>query len=76
MALNRMERAWNADEMSGVKPYYLDLIQFRNISNEIADTFDIYHESPQLLVIKDDKCIYHSSHMGINYNELLKKVDL
>lgn len=46
--------------------YYLDLLQFRSVSNEIASRYNITHESPQLLVIKDGDCIYHASHSDVS----------
>ncbi len=70
MALNRLERSWNASEMEAVTPYFLDLIAHRSLSNQIASTFGVEHESPQVLVIEKGDCIYHASHMGINYQEL------
>lgn len=71
-ALNRLERNWN-DEKDAVKikPFYLDLIAHRDISNGIAQKWNIEHESPQVLVIENGKCTYHNSHMGIDYNELM-----
>lgn len=72
MALGRLERSWNEAEMQGLKPYYLDLIAYRPISNQIAERFGIQHESPQVLVIEKGECIYTASHMGINYQELKK----
>ncbi|MGB0521935.1 MAG: bacillithiol system redox-active protein YtxJ [Flammeovirgaceae bacterium] len=70
MALNRMERAWNESEMQGLTPYFLDLIAYRPISNKVAADFGVQHESPQVLVIENGECIYNTSHMGINYQEL------
>ncbi|MFY0627950.1 MAG: bacillithiol system redox-active protein YtxJ [Reichenbachiella sp.] len=70
MALNRLERSWNPEELEGLKIYYLDLIQHRDISNQIAHDFDVPHESPQVLIISDEKCVYHNSHMGISYHEV------
>ena len=69
-ALNRLERSWGKNEMENVEPYYLDLITYRNISNKIAELFGVQHQSPQVLVIKDGKCIYHESHLGIQYDEV------
>ncbi|MBL7857299.1 MAG: bacillithiol system redox-active protein YtxJ [Cyclobacteriaceae bacterium] len=69
-ALDRLERHWNNDEMAVVKPYYLDLISYRSLSDEIARFFDIEHESPQIIVIKNKKAIYDSSHMAINYTAI------
>ncbi|MEQ9288789.1 MAG: bacillithiol system redox-active protein YtxJ [Cyclobacteriaceae bacterium] len=70
MALNRLERSWNAQEMEGTTIYFLDLIAHRDISNEIAQLFDVQHESPQVLLISGGECVYHASHMGISYREL------
>lgn len=75
MALDRLERSWDDSAMENkVTPYFLDLIQHRDISAAIADKFGIAHESPQLLVIDQGECSYHASHMGINYRELQGKV--
>ena len=57
-------------EDSALKPYFLDLIAFRNISDEIASRFDIKHESPQIIVIKDGKAIGHASHRDIFFFDL------
>ena len=46
--------------------HYLDLLNHRDISNVIAERFDIQHQSPQLIVIKKGKAIAHASHEGIN----------
>lgn len=45
-----------------VNMYYLDLITYRDISNEIASRFNVIHESPQLLVIKNGKAVADASH--------------
>jgi bacillithiol system protein YtxJ len=65
-----LERAWKDNEMTVVKPYLLDLLANRNISNHIVDVFGITHESPQILLIADGKCIYHNSHNAISYQEI------
>lgn len=69
-ALNRIERKWDAEEMKEVKPYYLDIIAYRDISQQIEKQFGVQHESPQLLVIKNGKCVFALSHMGITYDAL------
>ena len=46
--------------------YYLDLIAYREVSNAVAHTFNVVHESPQLLVIKNGNVVKHESHGGIN----------
>lgn len=74
MALSRLERAWKEEDNSKIEPYYLDLIEYRPISNQIAQEFNVMHESPQVLVIKDGKCLHTNSHSGINYFEILEAV--
>ena len=46
--------------------YYLDLISYRAISNSIALHYQVKHESPQLLFIKDGDCIYNASHSEVS----------
>lgn len=55
-----------------VKPYFLDLIAYREISNEIAELFQVHHESPQLLLIKDGECVLDQSHGDISIEETLE----
>jgi bacillithiol system protein YtxJ len=74
MALNWFERSWNSDEMGEAEPWYLDLIQFRPVSAQIATEFNVQHESPQLLLIEGGKCTYHRSHSNISYKELKKQL--
>ena len=61
--INRFEHDYDLDD--SVDLYYLDLLSFRDISNEIASRFQVWHESPQLLVIKDGHVVHHASHGGI-----------
>ena len=72
VTLDRLEREWDDAEITGLKPYFLDLITYRSLSNQVADDFGIMHESPQVLVIDKGACIYHTSHLGINYSDLKK----
>jgi bacillithiol system protein YtxJ len=55
-----------------VKPYFLDLIANRDISSQIAEIFNVHHESPQLLVIKNGECILDQSHSDISIEEALE----
>ncbi|WP_298143563.1 bacillithiol system redox-active protein YtxJ [Flavobacterium sp.] len=45
---------------------YLDLLQYRSISNHIAEKYGIQHESPQLLVVTNGKVVYSASHSSID----------
>ena len=51
--------------------YYLDLITYRDISNTIAEMWKVKHESPQLLIIQGDKCLYHASHSDIEMRDVI-----
>jgi bacillithiol system protein YtxJ len=64
MALKQFENEFDLQDK--LTPYFLDLIAHRDISNEIANRFNVYHESPQLILIKDGKAIYDASHSGID----------
>jgi bacillithiol system protein YtxJ len=46
----------------------------RSISNEIAARTGIRHESPQAIVLKDGKPVYHASHYDITSNEVNEKL--
>jgi bacillithiol system protein YtxJ len=74
MALNRFESNFNliADK---VDAYYLDLIAFRDVSNEIANKFNVFHQSPQILLIKNGECLYDASHNSIRVDSILKTLD-
>jgi bacillithiol system protein YtxJ len=69
VALNRLERAWDANN-DKIPTYFLDLIQHRSISEKIAQKYAIQHESPQILVIKNGKCIYSASHSSISVSDI------
>jgi len=46
--------------------YYLDLLNYRDVSSEVGYKFQIMHESPQMLVIKNGTVVAHASHGAIN----------
>lgn len=65
MALKNFEKEYTIDE-GKLKPYFLDLLEHRDVSNEIASRFDVQHQSPQLILIKNGKAVYNSSHSDID----------
>lgn len=70
MAKRRFELDW--DQLPQDLPlYFLDLIKYREVSGKIAEDFQVHHESPQLLLIKDGECILDQSHGGISVEETL-----
>lgn len=42
----------------------------RAVSNEIASRTGIRHESPQAIVLKDGKPVYHASHYDVTAEEI------
>jgi len=68
LALNRIESNDNKKVINHC--YFLDLLSYRDISNKIAKDFNVTHESPQVLVIKNEKCIYHASHYNISWDNM------
>ena len=73
MALNRL-KSLTEEFYQKADFYYLDLIAYRNISNAIAEDFHVFHESPQVIVIKDGEAIFDASHMEITTDSLLSEL--
>jgi bacillithiol system protein YtxJ len=74
MVWDRLKRNWKKEDNNRLTPYYLDLITHRDLSDLIAKEFGVYHESPQVIIVKDGQATYDNSHMGINYQEILNQV--
>ena len=74
MVLRMFESDYDIDENEPIDLYFLDLIAYRDISNEIAERFNVRHESPQLIVIKNREVVHHSSHQAISANKLKELV--
>ena len=62
MIKDRVERGVPTQHMP---VYYLDLLEYREISNSIAVRFNVQHESPQLLVLRNGVCTAHGSHNSV-----------
>ena len=73
MALKQFENEYDLSD-NEVTTYFLDLIAFRDISNEIASRFEVVHQSPQLLLIVGGKSVYDVSHSAIDADELKSKI--
>lgn len=73
MALSRLENYWDIEEGS-VIPVYLDLIEYRSVSNKIAADLDVRHQSPQVLIVKNGACVYHASHSEILAEEIKRNI--
>jgi bacillithiol system protein YtxJ len=73
MAKRRFELDWE-DLPADMPLYFLDLIRYRDISNQVAQIFQVHHESPQLLLIKDGECILDQSHGSISVEEAIGEI--
>ena len=73
MARNRLE---TSIQPADIDFYFLDLIKFRSLSDTIATKFAVYHESPQVLLIKNLECVYAESHGGIQMKEIIEQIQM
>jgi len=73
MAKRRFEMDWSVIP-EDTSLYFLDLISYRDISAQIAETFHVNHESPQILLIKDGDCILDASHSDISADEVAEVI--
>jgi bacillithiol system protein YtxJ len=69
MVLNQFESSYDFYE-NDFDLYFLDLISYRQVSNEVGYRFQVLHESPQLLVVKKGLTVAHASHGQINEVDL------
>lgn len=69
MVLKQFEEDYDLKEEE-VKLYFLDLLNHRDISNQIASKFNVPHESPQLIIIKNGKAVYDASHSQVKADSI------
>ena len=68
MAKNLFESEWNLTD-----PVHLvNVVESRAASNAVASTFNVHHESPQVLVIQNGISIYDNSHSLIDAADIIK----
>lgn len=72
MVMNQFVAAYDVD--ANVDLYYLDLLSYRDVSNEVGYKFQVMHQSPQLLVLRNGVVVAHASHGGINEIDLTQFV--
>ncbi|MAZ72253.1 MAG: bacillithiol system redox-active protein YtxJ [Flavobacteriaceae bacterium] len=69
MVFRNFERSYALTDTQ-MKLYYLDLKAHRNVSDEVGYKFQVIHESPQILVIKNGNVVHHASHHNIQAEAL------
>lgn len=67
-ALSDFEYDWKTDWNCDC--YFLDLLAHRDISNAIAELFNVVHQSPQVIFIKNREVVYHASHQSISAEKI------
>jgi len=75
VAKNRLETKWDLTD-DDVVPFYLDLLAYRPVSDEIATKFNVHHESPQIILLSKGDVIMDESHLDINVEEIKEQLKL
>ncbi len=73
MVIKQFEATYNLTE-DQLDVYYLDLLNYRPISLQIAEKFGVMHQSPQLIALKNGEVVGHASHHDISAQSLIKLV--
>ena len=69
MALKQFDAEFNYPEEK-INWYLLDLLNHRDLSNEIASRYHVVHQSPQIVVIRNGKAVFNESHDSISAEDL------
>lgn len=73
MVMKRFNEAYSIP-LDSMDLYYLDLHSYRSVSNATSNSFNVMHQSPQLLVIKNGEVVAHESHGAISQLDLKKYI--
>ncbi len=73
MALNGFTRNWSGTP-EDIDIYYLDLLNYRDVSNAMATETGILHQSPQVIVLKNKEVVYTATHSGIDARSALNSI--
>ena len=69
MALKQFDAEFNYPKEK-IDWYLLDLLNHRDLSNEIASRYNVVHQSPQIVVIRNGKAVFNESHDSIAAEDL------
>lgn len=73
MAMNGFTRSWQGTPEQ-IDIYYLDLLNYRDVSNAIASETGVMHQSPQVIVLKNKEVVYTATHSGIDARSALNSI--
>ncbi len=68
-----LESSWDFSKEE-LTLYYLDLLNFRPISNKIAEDLGVTHQSPQVILLKKGMVAYATSHHQISVKGLRDQI--
>ncbi|MBL0033463.1 MAG: DUF2847 family protein [Bacteroidetes bacterium] len=71
--MNRIESKWKKEYSESIIPYFLDLISYKSISNEISNRYQVIHESPGSYY-QNGISVYDESHNGIRMDAILENL--
>ncbi|TFV95628.1 bacillithiol system redox-active protein YtxJ [Algoriphagus kandeliae] len=74
MSLDRLAWNWRSEDDEKVTSYFLDLISYRDLSNQVAKEFGVPHQSPQVILVKNEQVVFDDSHFGISYQAIMSKI--
>lgn len=69
-ALKEFEAHLKQDARSDIEYAIVKVIESRDVSNKIADDLGVKHESPQTILVKNKKEVWHSSHQAITESSI------
>ena len=65
VVLKRFEKGFLTDDFREFSYYFLDVVQDRQISDQVARDLQVVHESPQVILISKGEAAMHASHYDI-----------
>ncbi|TXD49335.1 bacillithiol system redox-active protein YtxJ [Polaribacter sp. IC073] len=69
MVIKQFEKLFT-EEHQNLKVYYLDLLNYRNVSDEVGAKFHVMHQSPQLIVVRNGVSVHDAAHNDITQTNL------
>ncbi|AET67868.1 bacillithiol system protein YtxJ [Desulfosporosinus orientis DSM 765] len=71
-------RAWRevqkfmADTTAAIQVIMIKVIESRPVSNFVAESMKVQHQSPQALLLSNGQVVWHASHQGVNQADIEK----
>jgi bacillithiol system protein YtxJ len=75
MVFNQFEKGYESNQ-DEVTYYFLDLLNYREVSNAVAEKLNVVHQSPQLIILYDKEILHIESHQGIDVKKVQEIVTL